>query len=162
MTAKELNDSFQKMMLGIDLGDSDNKPTPELLNEIFQPNNQKGLYLFSIYTMTINNGEIVLEDELLVSFTSCIRHNISNPIVFLTNCFLTLGLIEKVEDTETRIKYKFLNEDLKKMFEQLEELELKKMQSKYSQMISDGCTQEEILRKIIKELEYEASKCKKH
>ena len=65
MTAKELNDSFQKMMLGIDLGDSDNKPTPELLNEIFQPNNQKGLYLFSIYTMTINNGEIVLEDELL-------------------------------------------------------------------------------------------------
>lgn len=162
MNHKEITQIFNQIINNLDIKTENNIPTKEFLLEAFKPNSKLGLYLFSIYTMVINLNEIIIEGDMLLSFTDSIKYKINNPIVLLTNTFLLLKIIELVEDTPTKIRYKFLNEDIKQMFKQLEEIEFKQMKNKYLDLYQNGESQEEILKRMLKDLENESIKIKSY
>lgn len=162
MKHEEITNIFNRIMNNLDIRIEENIPTKEFLVEAFKPNSQLGLYLFSIYTMVINLEEVVIEGDMLLSFTDSVSHKVNNPIVLLTNTFLLLKIIELVEDTPNRIRYKFLNEEIKQMFKTLEQIEFKQMKNKYLELYQNGMSQDEILKKMLEDLENESRKIKSY
>lgn len=154
----ELDEIFKRISNNLKLNNSDNIPSREFMLEVFKPNSKIGIYLFSLYTLVISEDKIVLEGDMLLNFTNAIRDKISNPIVLLTNCFLMLNIIKEVEHNENKIVFEFLNNDIKQMFKQLEQVQFKELENKYIKMYNNGCSKEEVLYKILKDFEYEANK----
>ena len=162
MTKQEISLIFKNIIDNLNLGISDNTPNEKLLRELFQPNSKKGMLLFCIYLIVLSDDEVVLEDTMLLSYTDCIKYKIGNPIVLMTNCLLMLGVIELIEDTPIRIRYKFKNKEVLKVFKDLEKLEFEVMKNKYLQMYENGSSKEEVLEKILKDLENESIKIKSY